>query len=79
LNYRRMLSALPRDLLRDVYMPREAKAALAIGICPDCGKELEVIDTWERTCPDKACGYTFNCYHWPWITAELPPEDSRPA
>ena len=22
-------------------------------------------------------GYTFNYYHWPWITAELPPEDSR--
>ena len=34
---------------------------------------LEVIDTWERACPDTVCGYTFNYYHWPWITADLLP------
>jgi len=62
-------------MLRDLYMPRKTKAALAMGLFPDSGKGLEVIDTWERGCPDKGCGYTFNHYHWPWITAELPLEE----
>lgn len=67
-------AAIPRRMLRDLYLVRKAKDALASGVCPDCGRELEVVDTWERACPDPACGYTFNYYQWPWVTAELPPE-----
>lgn len=45
---------------QDLYLVRKAKDALAQGVCSDCGKELDVVDTWERACPDPACGYTFN-------------------
>ena len=69
------LARIPEAMLQDLYMVRKAKQALAKGLCPDCGQVLEVVDTWERACPAAACGYTFNYYHWPWITAELPPED----
>jgi len=62
-------------MLRDLYMPRKTKAALASVSVPIAGKSWRSSDTWERACPDKGCGYTFNYYHWPWITAELPLEE----
>jgi len=65
----------PQRPAADLYVPRKTKAALAVGVCLDCDRDMEVIDTWERLCPDKGCGYTFNYYHWPWITAKLPPEE----
>lgn len=67
---------MPRHLLRDLYMVRVAKRALERGVCPDCGQALEVIDTWERACPTPGCGYTFNYYQWPWMTAPLGPDGS---
>jgi hypothetical protein len=67
-------AAIPRSMVRDIYMPRKTKAALVQGICPDCGRTLEVVDTWEGACPDPDCGFTINYYHWPWVTADLPPE-----
>ena len=71
--------AIPREMLRDLYMPRRSKAALAVGRCPACSKVLDVIDTWERALPDHACGYTFNYYEWPWTTVQLPPYKPREA
>ena len=71
------LAAIPTGLLRDLYMPRKTKRALTLGMCPDCGRPLEIIDTWERACPDSRCGFTFNYYHWPWVTAALPPEGEK--
>jgi hypothetical protein len=53
----------PRHLLDDLYLVRAAKEALALGVCPECRKPQEVIDTWERACPDPVCGYTFNLCH----------------
>ena len=69
------LVAIPTELLADLELPDAAKDALATGRCPDCGKELQVLDTWERTC---ACGYTFDYYHTPLITAPLPLDGEVP-
>lgn len=52
-------------------MVHVTKRALEHSVCPDCG---QAIDTWERACATPGCGYTFNYYHWPWITVPLPPE-----
>ncbi len=41
-------AAIPRRLLRDLYIVASTKRALEHGVCPDCGHALEVIDTWER-------------------------------
>ena len=65
------LVAIPTELLADLELPDAAKDALATGRCPDCGKELQVLDTWERVCE---CGYGFDYYHTSLITAPLPPE-----
>lgn len=70
-------SAISREMLRDFFMPLKTKAALAQGVCTDCAREMEVIDTWERACHTLGCEYTFNYYHRPWITAELPPENAH--
>lgn len=67
---------IPRALLRELYMVQVAKRALEHGGCRDCGRTLEVIDTWERACPTPGCGYTFNYYHWPWITAPFEAKDA---
>lgn len=67
------LSDRPRTSMRSTNMPRKAKAALAKGACPDCGKVLDIVDTWERAWPDQGCGYAFNLYLWPWVTGDLPP------
>ena len=75
--YQRAAGAIPRDMLRERFMPRRTKVALALGLCPDCWNELEVIDTWERACPDQVCGYTFDYYHWPLMTAPLPPDQDE--
>lgn len=69
--------AIPREMLRDLYMVRKAKAALALGLCPDCSNVLAVIDTWERACPDKNCGYAFNYYDWPWVGAAMESGDGE--
>ncbi len=55
-------AAIPEEMLRHLYMPRKAKMALEVGVCLACGKALDVIDTWERACPDAVCGYEFNWY-----------------
>lgn len=70
-------AAILRATLRDFYVPRRTVAALVKSVCPDCRRELEAIDTWERACPDPSCGYTFNYYRWPWVTATLSPEDPK--
>ena len=67
-------AAIPWRLLKDLYVVDVTKRALAAGRCVDCGAALVVIDTWERECPTPGCGYAFNWYHWPLITAPLPPE-----
>ncbi len=36
--------------------------------------ELGFIDTWQRARATPGCGYEFNYWHWPLITAPLPPE-----
>ena len=66
----------PRDASGPLHA-RRAKAALALGNCPECSKVLEVVDTWERSCADPACGYTYHYYEWPWVTAELPPRHNE--
>lgn len=63
--------AIPWRMLRDLELSRRVKKALAAGLCPTCGSVLRVLDTWERACP---CGYRFDYYHTPLITAPLPPE-----
>ncbi len=66
--------AIPRSMLRDLYMTSKAEAALTTGLCPSCCQTLEVVDTWERACPALVCGYTFNYYEWPWVSVPLFPE-----
>ena len=58
-------------------MPCRTKGALAVGVRVGGQSVLQVIDTKERSCPDQACGYTFNFYEWPWVTAPMPPEDNK--
>lgn len=57
------LAAIPRHLLRDLYLTSKAKESLTRGRCPDCQQPLEAIDTWERACSNPACDYVFNLYY----------------
>jgi hypothetical protein len=68
-------AAIPWRPLEDLYMVPKTKRALAEGRCVDCGAALVVLDTYQVACPTPGCGYAFNYWHWPLLTAPLPPGD----